>query len=98
MKAETDVLGDTAAVKMATVGMVGVVMATIATTPTPKPNLIHLDSILLLSGINFLLRSMIKFGRSMTRKVNKVEQNKSLVTSQLSMLLSSLVLCTKHNQ
>ena len=103
MKVETDVLGDMAEVEMATAGMVDMVvaaavMATIVITPTPKPNLIHLDFILLLSGINFLLKSMTKFGRSMVRKVNKVEQSKSLVTSQLNTLLPSLVLCTKPNQ
>ena len=65
MKAETDILGDAAVVEMATADAVDMVadavVATIATTTTPtptptptiKPNLIHLDSILLMSGISF---------------------------------------------
>ena len=102
MKAETDTLGDAVVVEMATVGMVNVVVATIATVaaPTPKPrNLILLNFIPLLSGIDFLLQSMMKFRRNAIRKANKAEQqSKSLATSQLNMLLPSLVLCTKPNQ
>ena len=62
MKVETGILGDVAVVEMSTAAIVDVVvdmvMATIAAMATPKPNLIHLDSIPLLSGINFLLKSM----------------------------------------
>ena len=56
---ETDILGGASMAELATAGVVDMVadavVATIAitATPKPKPNLIHLDSILLLIGITF---------------------------------------------
>ena len=78
MKAEMDILGEVVAVKISTEGMADMVedmvMATIITTTIPtKPNLIHPDFILLLSGTNFPLKIMTRFRRSMIRKVNQVE-------------------------
>ena len=103
MKVETDILGDMAAVKMATAGMADVVadvaVAIIVTTTTPaKPNLIHPDFILRLSGTNFPLKSMTRFRRSVIRKVNPVEQSKSLAASPLNKSPPSSVPCIKHNQ
>ena len=47
------------------------------------------------NGINYLSKSVTRFTRNMTRKVNLVEPSILLVTSPLNMSLPSSVPCSK---
>ena len=101
--AEMDILGVVAVVAMAMAGMVDALadtdVVTIATTTTPtKPNLMHADVILWQNGTNFLLKSVTRFGRSISRKANPVKPNISLVTSLLNKSQPSLAPCNKCRQ